>query len=454
MAERIPAPPRAGRGAHQAGVHLAVAPGSGARGAAESLAFARVGARSRARAEAMCRTARRSSSIGPLYVISRSIRSSSGPLSRRRDAGDPASRRAAVPGAGEAARTRVGRGDQITRVGNTSARWPRTIVTRPSSRGCRRASRRRPRELGELVEKQDPVIGEPSLCGPGGAPPPTNPAGRSCDGCPERPAPARVRPRVRRRCCRCASPRSPRRGSSGAGSTGSAGEHRLAGPRRALEHQIVAAGGRDLERQQRGGMPPNVRKMGSAARCHGLRRPQAAAAAAAGEHARQPRRAAPGPRRPRILDQRRLACALARHDRRVDSGPAGSLGGGEHPGGDAQLAAQRELAEDRVGGERRRPGSARWRRARRAPAPRRSRDQPCARSGREVRGDPGLRELEARVRDRGADPVPRLPHRHIPEPDDRERGETAADVDFDPAPGAGRSPSIANVDTRESIGST
>ena len=95
-------------------------------------------------------------------------------------------------------------------------------------------------------------------------------------------------------------------------------------------------------------------------------------------------------------------------------------------------AAQRQLAEHRIAGERldrdlpaRGEHSERERRVE-------ARDRPCAETRGEIRGDPGLRELESRVRDRRPDPVPRLPHRRVREPDDRERGQAAADVDLDP----------------------
>ena len=54
--------------------------------------------------------------------------------------------------------------------------------------------------------------------------------------------------------------------------------------------------------------------------------------------------------------------------------------------------------------------------------------------GREVDRDALLRELEARVRDRGAHPLARLPDRLVREPDDREGRQADADVGLDPDP--------------------
>ncbi|HYI35109.1 MAG TPA: hypothetical protein VEX39_00765 [Thermoleophilaceae bacterium] len=52
------------------------------------------------------------------------------------------------------------------------------------------------------------------------------------------------------------------------------------------------------------------------------------------------------------------------------------------------------------------------------------------RRGREVRGDPLQRELQARVQKRGTDALPGLAHRRVRKPHDGERGEPATDIDL------------------------
>ncbi len=104
------------------------------------------------------------------------------------------------------------------------------------------------------------------------------------------------------------------------------GEHRLAGAGRALEQQVVAAGGRDLERQQRRGVAADVGQIGLRRRGRGTAR--------AGSRRRQRRE-----RRPREhvgrgpqardsgdlepVDERRLAGALARDDQTGGARPGG-----------------------------------------------------------------------------------------------------------------------------------
>jgi len=50
---------------------------------------------------------------------------------------------------------------------------------------------------------------------------------------------------------------------------------------------------------------------------------------------------------------------------------------------------------------------------------------------RRSRGPPSLRELEAGVEDRAADPLARLAHGAIGEADDREVRQAGADIDLD-----------------------
>ena len=98
----------------------------------------------------------------------------------------------------------------------------------------------------------------------------------------------------------------------------------------------------------------------------------------------------------------------------------------------SQLAAQRQLAEHRIPLQR-----ARRDLAARGQYPERergveARTDLAQERGCEVRGDPRLRKLEARVHDRRANPVARFAHRGVAEADDREGRQPAADVDLDP----------------------
>ena len=209
-------------------------------------------------------------------------------------------------------------------------------------------------------------------------------------------------------------------------------EHRLAGPGRPLEQQVVAACGRDLEREQRRGVAADVSQIGAPRRAPVKpgSRPEAPAPA---------RRRAP--RRPRARCRHRPPRALRRAPPRGLAPAAraasrarrmGSLRDGQRPGRVAQLAAQRQLPEHGVRVERLRRDLA----ARREHGQRQRRVEPgthlAQERRREVGGDPALRELEPRVQDRRADPVARLAHGRVAEADDRERRQAGADVDLDP----------------------
>ena len=130
-------------------------------------------------------------------------------------------------------------------------------------------------------------------------------------------------------------------------------------------------------------------------------------------------------------DERRLTGPFARHDQSLQPGAARSFGDRQRARRVAQLAAERQLAEHRVGPER----LARNLIARGEHAERERRVESRAdlaqERRREVGGDPRLGELEPGVVDRRADPVSRLPHRGVSEADDRERRQAAADVDLD-----------------------
>ena len=103
----------------------------------------------------------------------------------------------------------------------------------------------------------------------------------------------------------------------------------------------------------------------------------------------------------------------------------------EHPPDGPQLAAERQLPADRRALERLpRDLTARGehpdgdREVERGP-------RLAHRRGREVRREPLLRELELGVQQRGAHALARLPHRGVGQPDEREGGQAAADVDLD-----------------------
>ncbi len=209
-------------------------------------------------------------------------------------------------------------------------------------------------------------------------------------------------------------------------------EHRLAGSRRPLEQQVVAAGGGDLKRQQRRGVPPDVGQVGlGRRRVRGASLRRQRGQWGAGQHVRGgPEGRHAGDLEP--FDERRLTGTLARDDQAREPGPARSLGDDQRPGRVAQLAAQRQLAENRVGSERfYRYLPARGEHAERERGVEAGTDLAQERR-RQIGGDPRLGELEPRVGDRRPDPVARLPHRRVPESDDRERRQAAADVDLDP----------------------
>ncbi len=210
------------------------------------------------------------------------------------------------------------------------------------------------------------------------------------------------------------------------------GEHRLACPGRALEQQVVAPGGGDLERKQRGCLSADIRQVGAGGIVRRPHRPRRQLRDRLAAH--DPRRLAqrPNPGHLKPVDERRLARPLARDDQPREAGPPRPLGDAQRARRVPQLAAERELAEHRVGaeplavdlpargehGERERGVE---------PGPDLAQER-----GSEVGRDPRLRELEPGVEDRRADPVARLTHGGVAEPHDRERRQARADVDLDP----------------------
>ena len=287
-------------------------------------------------------------------------------------------------------------------VGNTSARWPRTIATLPSSSGWRSASRLERWNSDSSSRNSTPRCASVASPGRGGAAAADEPRrrdrvvrARGTAACAIRPSaciPATLWIRVTSIASARVIARQDRRQP--------AGEHRLAGPGRALEQQVVAAGGRDLQREHR--QPRGRARRPDRARRRRLgRRAGGAAGSSGGRRARdhlgggsQARDA----RRPRGLRRARPR-APARAGRSGSSSPARRAPSAtdESARGVAQLAAQRQLAEHRVGGRAPRAGSGRSRRAPRAPARRRSRGPTLRRNAGArlavIRLD---RELEAR----------------------------------------------------------
>ena len=240
---------------------------------------------------------------------------------------------AAVADAGEPARARVRRRDEH----EPRREHQRVLAAHdrhaPVLERLAQRVERRPLELGELVEKQDAVMGERRLAGPRRRSAAHQPGRR------DRVVRRAERPRVHeaggvqprdavdpRHLDRLgpAHRRQDRRDPPR--------EHRLAGPRRALEQQVVAAGGGDLERQQRGGVAPDVGQVGLGRR----------AGASVGRRCRQRWRGRPREhlrrgsqaRHPGDLEsfhERRLARPLARDDQTRQAGAARSLGDGQRP---------------------------------------------------------------------------------------------------------------------------
>ena len=252
----------------------------------------------------------------PTRDAATSIRSSSGPDRRRwwraRSAARAAcSRRRRCPhGHGFDAAT------SMKRVGNAITCWPRTIVTCPSSSGWRSASSARARELRQLVEEQHAVVGERRLARrrrasrrrPGRRPRSCG-AARGTAAAVDEPAAVvqagdRLDPRHLDRLDR-RQRRQDRRQP--------AREHRLAGAGRAVQVEVVAAGGGDLERRDQ---PVVAADVGEVQRRRARR---AAPAAQIRRHGRlRPRRA--GTRRPPRASRRRAPRAPGRAPPRARDG--------------------------------------------------------------------------------------------------------------------------------------
>ncbi len=138
-----------------------------------------------------------------------------------------------------------------------------------------------------------------------------------------------------------------------------------------------------------------------------------------------------GRRHDQPLDQARLGRILGRDHDPLEAGARRALRDGQRSARGPQLAAERQLAEDgrpsqrigrRLAGGRQDPAGDREVEA--------GADLVHVR-GREVDHHPSRGELELRVEHRRADPLARLAHGAVAQPDDRERGQPGADVDLD-----------------------
>ena len=210
-------------------------------------------------------------------------------------------------GAREAARARVRGGDEHEAAGNTSRGLPAHDADAPVLERLAQRLQARARELGELVEEQDAAVGERDLARRRDRSA-ADEAGRRdrVVGRPERPAPhepaagvhagdrvdARDLERLGARQRRQDRRQAPR-------------QHRLARARRALEQQVVAAGGGDLERAQRPGVAAYVGEVGRRGVGLATRGPGAARGSAGAAAPRSPRPARAGPRCPRPRSRRR-----------------------------------------------------------------------------------------------------------------------------------------------------
>ena len=365
------------------------------------------------------------SSSGRSTPTCRSMRSSSGPLSLLRwrlwSARGALARLVPAP-----ARARVRRGDEHEAGRQQRRALPAHDRHLPVLERLAQRLQRRPRELRQLVEEQDAVMGQARLPR-AGMRPAAHEAGRGdrVVRSAERPlgdeasaaaAQAgeavdagdlqRLVARQRRQ-----DPAEPPR------------QHRLAGPRRADEQRVVAAGGGDRQRADR-----LQRARGRRA---GPRRPASRASSGRGRRklgrrvAAQDRRDAGEVAHARDgdpVDEPGLRRALARHDEPVEPVSPRALGDGERAAARAQLAAEGQLAEDRPAVDALRghlaAGDEQAARGREVVAGPRLRQV----RGREVDRDAPVRELEAGVADRGVHALARLAHGGVAAADDGEPG--------------------------------
>ena len=194
----------------------------------------------------------------------------------------------------------------------------------------------------------------------------------------------------------------------------------------------MAAGGGDLQRQHRRCVAAHVDqvRLGQSARRLRPRRWQVGYPAAGEDRCCLAEAAHAGHLEP--ADERRLTRSLARHDQMREPRSPRPLRDRKGTRRVPKLAAQRQLAEHRVGGER----LGRYLTARRQQRQRdrgvETRTHLAQERRRQVRGDAPLGELEVGVENGGLDAVSRLPHGGVAEAHDRERRKSGADVDLDP----------------------
>ncbi len=267
----------------------------------------------------------------------------------------------------------------MKRVGNTSARCPRTIVTRPSSSGCLSASTVVRWNSDSSSRNRIPRLASDASPGRGGLPPPTSPAaeivwcGARNGRVNNQPAAVQPRDAVHPRHLERLGPRHRRQDRRQPPR-----QHRLAGPGWSLQQQIVPAGRGDLQRLQRNPVTAHVRQIGLRRnlrrRCHRSRGCRWQTPTGDGVD-RRPQ--ATDRQHPESVDQRRLAPLRCRHDQCGDPVAARAFSCRQRAGGRSQLTAQRELAVDGDVRQQLRSRSGHWQRAPPAPGRRRSQDQPC-----------------------------------------------------------------------------
>ena len=326
---------------------------------------------------------------------------------------------------------------------------PVTIVTRPSSSGCRSASRTSRENSGQLVEEQDAVVGARHLARlRAAARRRRSPRTSSCGAAPGTAACGRGRGsglagRRTRRSWPRASPRpkrrqqpgivlasivlpGPRRARSSAGRGRPPAPPRApAAPRPGRERRrgpVAACGGARIgpaagSRHRRPAQLHPGRRVAGA--CRRLERSASTASATSRRARPRDRRRAGPPRRPRA------GTITRRTPRRASAATIGSSPGTGRispPSETSPISAARPARavncsdpiriRSRSRGPQRRPGLRHVRR-------------------REVDGDPARRMHEAGVAQRAADPLARLADRRVAEPDDREPGQPGRHVDLD-----------------------
>ena len=211
-------------------------------------------------------------------------------------------------------------------------------------------------------------------------------------------------------------------------------QHRLARPWRPREQEVVRARRRDRQRADRRRMPAHVGEVDGIGGLGARRRRRRCGRRLRHRSAAQDRGDLAQARHARDhepLDQRRLACALARDDEPRDLRTSGALRDSEHAAAVTQLATERQLAEDRPAlqvlgrdllGCREQPAGGCEVEA--------GTDLAQVR-GREVDRDAPLRKREARVQQCGMDALARLTHGRVAAADDREGRQAGTQVDLD-----------------------